>query len=140
MAISSTSYPNQKLNIIPPKVVIRKFNQMKQNAINDPSILCFQAACLSIGWRSSKVDYWVNKLPIFEKIKKDIQEIITIRINNGALTGQYKETSSIWRMKMLGESEVQHHDHTSKGDKMTPAVNITVTDPKTAHIIQNIDE
>lgn len=100
---NKTSYPNQKDNKKNPNVVIRKFLEMYRNAENDDEILCFQDACKSIGWRSSKVDYWVHKIPVFENLKKDIQNIIISRINKGALTSNLQATASIWRMKQLGE-------------------------------------
>jgi len=93
-----------------PKIVIRKFKEMYENAKKDNTILCFQDACMSIEWRSSKVDYWVNKLPVFENIKKDIQNIITSRINKAALEGDYNPATSIWRMKQLGERDTQYQE------------------------------
>ena len=71
---NKTSFPNQKNNKKCPKVVARKFLQMEKNASVDEDILCFEDACKSIGWRGSKVDYWVKKIPIFENLKKDIQK------------------------------------------------------------------
>lgn len=97
-----------------PKVVLRKFTEMLNNAKDDKDILCFQDACMSIGWRSSKVDYWVNKLAVFETFKKDIQDIITSRINKGALHGDYQPTASIWRMKQLGEKDQQYQEIDNK--------------------------
>ena len=122
---NKTSFPNQKNNKKNPKVVVRKFLQMVENAKNDDNILSFQDACLSIGWRSSKVDYWVNKIPIFETLKKDIQDIIVSRINRGALKGDYQPASSIWRQKQLGEKDQQYQDLTSKGYKIIQTPTIT---------------
>ena len=120
MAISSTSYPNQKNRTIPPKVMIRKFQEMLENAMKDPEILCFQDACLSIGCRSTKIDYWVNKMPVFESYKKEIQNVIISRINNKALNNKFNATQSIWRQKQLGERDTQYQntDITSKGDQV----------------------
>lgn len=100
---NKTSYPNQKFNKKHPSVVLRKFSLMIENTKTDDSVLCWQDACHSIGWRCSKVEYWVNKIPIFENLKKDIQNIIISRVNKGALKGDYQPTASIWRMKQLGE-------------------------------------
>ena len=118
MARSSTSYPNQKNRTVPPKVVIRKFLEMLNNTMTDEKILCFQDACLSIGWRSTKVDYWVNKLPIFETLKKDIQAVIISRVNSKGLHNKFNATMCIWRSKQLGERDTQYQDHTSKGEKI----------------------
>ena len=120
MARSSTSYPNQKNNKKCPKIVLRKFKEMYENSLNDKDILCFQDACLSIGWRPTKVDYWVNKMPIFEDIKKDIQDVIVSRINGKGLKGDYNATMCIWRSKQLGEKDTQYQntDVTSKGEQV----------------------
>lgn len=103
-----------------PKIVIRKFNEMMDLAKNDDSILCFQDAYIRIGWRSSKIDYWINKLPVFGNIKKDIQQIIISRINRGTLTSKYNSTGGIWRMKQLGETDSQTIDNKSSDGSMSP--------------------
>lgn len=117
---NKTSYPNQKNNKKHPNVVLRKFSEIVKNAKADEEILCFQDACLSIGWRSSKVEYWAKKIPIFENLKKDVQDIIISRINKGALKSDYNATASIWRMKQLGEKDKieteNKNTHEFKGD------------------------
>ena len=121
MAISSTSFKQgNKAAVKSPKIVIRKFKQMYENCKTDKNILCFEDACNSIGARGSKVDYWVNKLHVFETSTKDIQNTITSRINKGALTGEFNPTASIWRMKQLGERDSQNIDYTSKGERIRP--------------------
>ena len=129
MPLNQTSFKEgNKVAQKSPKVVLRKFNEMLENAQNDNDILCFQDACYSIGWRDSKVDYWVNKSAVFEKLKKDIQSAIIRRINKGALTGGYNPTASIWREKQLGETDSQNIDHTSKGEKITIDLSSMSTD------------
>jgi len=119
MAISSTSFKEgNQVAVKPPKVVIRKFIEMLENAQNDSSVLCYEDACHSIKWRDSKCNYWSDKLPVFATLKKDIQSTIRRRINNGALTGGYNPTASIWRMKQLGETDLQNIDHTTKGKEI----------------------
>lgn len=102
----------------PPRVVIRKFLEMLDNAKKDDNILCFQDACMSIGWRTTKVDYWVNKKPVFEVLKKSIQDVIVSRINKGALTGERNggtnATASIWRMKQLGEKDISEVNNNNR--------------------------
>lgn len=122
---NSTSYPNQKNNKKNPAIVLRKFKEMINNARTDDNILCFQDACHSIEWRDSKVNYWCDKIPIFATLKKDIQNIITRRINKGALTGDYQPTASIWRMKQLGETDEKVIDNKSSDGSMTPVKGIT---------------
>jgi len=110
-----------------PRVVIKKFNQMLDNAKNDENILCWQDAVKSIGWRHSKVDYWINKLPVFGNLKKDIQQEIISRVNKKALINKFNSTASIWRMKQLGEKETQYQnlDHTTKGESINKIKGIT---------------
>ena len=117
---NKTSYPNQKNNKKHPNVVLRKFSEIIKNTKDDEDILCFQDACLSIGWRSSKVEYWANKIPVFENIKKDIQDIIISRVNKNALTNKFNSTAAIWRMKQLGEKDKteQNITLTDKIDKI----------------------
>lgn len=117
---NKTSFPNQKGNKKHPAVVLRKFSEIIENTKTDENILCFQDACLSIGWRSSKVEYWVKKIPVFENLKKDIQDIIISRVNNNALRNKFNATASIWRMKQLGEKDKQEIDNKSSDGSMSP--------------------
>ena len=106
-----------------PKVVIRKFQEMIENAKTDNSILCFQDACMSIEWRCSKVNYWCSQITVFASLKKDIQDIIISRINKNSLDGTFNPTASIWRMKMLGETDSSTINHQNDGGKFeTPRV------------------
>ena len=103
-----------------PKVVYRKFMEMYKNACDNNTILSYEDACYSIGWRDSKCNYWSDKLPVFATLKSDIQAAIRRRINKGALNGDFNPTASIWRQKQLGERDEKYLDHTSKGDKLEP--------------------
>ena len=116
---NKTSYPNQKNNKKHPNVVLRKFSAMVENAKSDEEILCFQDACMSIGWRSSKVEYWSKKIPNIENIKNYIRDIINSRINKKALRGNFNPTASIWRMKQLGEKDTQEIKNTGSLDIRT---------------------
>lgn len=129
MAKSSTSFPNQKnwRNKKEPKVVLRKFLEMLENAKTDDNILCFYDACNSIGWRNTKVDYWAEKLPTFGNLKSEIQKAITSRINKAALEGDFAPAPSIWRMKQQGEKDQQYQDHTTGGDKIQQSPSLTST-------------
>ena len=101
-----------------PKVVYRKFAQMLENAKTNDDILSYQDACASIGWRDSKCNYWSNKIHVFATLKKDIQDAIIRRINSKALQNKFNPTSSIWRMKQLGEKDRTEHDFTTKGESI----------------------
>lgn len=116
---NKTSFPNQRnwSNKKAPAVVLRKFKEMYENAKTDDNILCFQDACMSIGWRSSKVDYWAKKIPTFGSLKTDIQNIIVSRVNKNALFGDFNATASIWRMKQLGEIDKQETNLKNDGGK-----------------------
>ena len=80
--------------------------QMRANANADDKILCLQDATHSVQLYSSGLNYLLDKFPVFEAIKKDIQSIVTSRVNAKALTGEFNATASIWRMKQCGEKDV----------------------------------
>lgn len=80
--------------------------QMRANATDDSKILCLQDATHSVQLYSSGLNYLLDKFPVFEAIKKDIQSIVTSRVNAKALTGEFNATASIWRMKQCGEKDV----------------------------------
>jgi len=80
--------------------------QMRANAIENDKILCLQDAIHSVDLYSSAMTYFMEKFPVFANIKKDIQEIVTSRVNTKALTGEFNATASIWRMKQCGEKDV----------------------------------
>jgi hypothetical protein len=109
---NKTSYPNQKNNRKDPKIIYRKFAEIYNNVITDKGnkITSWQSACLSIGWRVTKMDYWANKTPIFGIYKKEIKEVLISFVDNKALNGDFNPTASIWRMKQLGEIDKQEID------------------------------
>lgn len=108
---NNTSYPNQKNNKKNPRIVLRKFLEMLENAKVDDEILSFQDACASIKWRDSKVNYWCTQIAIFATLKTDIQNTIIRRVNKNALKNEFNATSAIWRQKQLGEIEKQEVDN-----------------------------
>lgn len=83
-------------------------------AMHDDDVLCFTDACVKSGYSPSHVAYLVNRFPVLEDIKKDVQNYIASRINKGALTGGYVATPAIWRMKQLGEKDQQFQEITGK--------------------------
>jgi len=91
---------------------------MRTNAIDSDKILCLQDATHSVNLYSSGLNYLLDKFPVFEAIKKDIQSIVTARVNAKALTGEFNATASIWRMKQCGEKDEAHIDHTTKNEKI----------------------
>ena len=108
-----------------PKVVMRKFQEIYQNAIIDKEVLSWQQACLSIGWRVTKCDYWAEKISVFGTLKKEIMKIVASRVNSGAIKGDFNPAASIWRMKQCGEVDTTNKniDVTTKGDKLPAAEN-----------------
>lgn len=80
--------------------------QMRTNTVEDSKILCLQDAIHSVGLYRSGMDYLTDKFPVFGNIKKDIQEIITARVNAKALNSEFNATASIWRMKQCGEKDI----------------------------------
>jgi len=96
---------NKEAEIWDEEQVRKVFNQMVVNTIEDKDILSLQDAILSVNLYSSSINYLVEKFPVFETIKKDIQDIIVSRVNKGAIKGEFNPASSIWRMKQCGEVE-----------------------------------
>jgi len=120
-----------------PKVVIRKFFAMLENAKSEDEILSFQDACASIEWRDSKVNYWVRKLPVFATLKEDVQNVIIARINTKALKNEFNPTASIWRQKQLGEKDEKVVDNKSSDGSMS----VSKLSPEAAKVISNkLDE
>lgn len=57
----------------------------------------------------STYDYLAEKHEVLGRIKKDTMIEVLRRINKGALKGDYQPTSSIWRMKQLGEKDENYN-------------------------------
>lgn len=90
------------------------FMKMRDIAEADNEVLCLQDVIKhpEIKLYTSGMNYLLEKFPVFEKYKKDIQNIIISRINKGAINGDFVSTPAIFRMKQLGEEERQVHDVT----------------------------
>lgn len=73
-----------------------------------------QEAILDAGLYSSGFYYLLEKFPILESYKKDVNDIIVNTINKGGLDGDYNPAMSIWRMKQLGEKDKQEIEQTTK--------------------------
>jgi len=95
---------------------------MRTNAIDSDKILCLQDATHSVNLYSSGLNYLLDKFPVFEAIKKDIQSIVTARVNAKALTGEFNATASIWRMKQCGEKDESAINHQNNGASFEPPV------------------
>lgn len=55
--------------------------------------------------------YLLEKFPVLDSYKRQLNDIIIERINNGALLGDFVPAPSIWRMKQLGEKDKQEIDN-----------------------------
>ena len=89
--------------------------QMLENAKTNKDILCLQDAIFSVNLYSSSLNYLLEIHPVFESIKKDIQDIIVARVNSGALKGDFVSTPAIWRMKQCGEKDESAINHQNNG-------------------------
>lgn len=49
--------------------------------------------------------YLLEKYPILQSYKKEINDLIIARVNKGALLGDLVPAPAIWRMKQLGETD-----------------------------------
>jgi hypothetical protein len=108
--------------------VEKLFEKMYDLALTDSSILSFQGACLAVNYRSSHVDYFIKKFPVFENTKKDIQNVIVNRVNEGALKGTLVSTPAIFRMKQLGEVDESSYNMKNNGGSFETTVSQLSTD------------
>jgi hypothetical protein len=83
---------------------------------DEKNCLCLQEAIMYSGIPSSTFYYLSDNHKVLETIKKKMNDAIIIRVNRGAITGKYKETASIFRMKQLGERDKMEIDHTTAGE------------------------
>jgi len=84
--------------------------EMRKVAQEDNDCLSLQDAIHAVGLYSTGLNYLIEKFPVFENTKKDIENLILARINKQALKNQFNAASSIWRMKQLGEKEKSEQD------------------------------
>lgn len=86
------------------------FNKALDRSKED-TCLCVQDAVIHSGIKSRTFYSLCEEHVVLQDIKREINDNIIVRINNGALTGKYNTTAGIWRMKQLGESDVQSIRH-----------------------------
>ena len=79
------------------------FKKVRDEAIGGARSI--QGAILKAGLYSSGFYYLLEKYPVLESIKKDINDIIINTINEGGLDGVYNPALSIWRLKQLNETD-----------------------------------
>jgi len=95
------------------------FTELIDIVVKDEDFLSFQDVTLyndKIPY--STFYYLLNKFPILDSFKKQLNDIIISRVNKGALKGDYVSTPAIWRMKQLGEKDQQFQDLTSNGKEI----------------------
>jgi hypothetical protein len=95
------------------------FEWMMNNAMDDSDVLCVQDAYLAYPMRGSVFHYLIDKFPVLEKFKRDIQDVIISRINRNALRNEFNPTASIWRQKQLGEKDTQYQKVEATVDNVT---------------------
>ena len=71
-------------------------------AENNDDCLCLAEAIKATGIPYSTYDWHAERNEELGHIKKDTMIEVSIRINKGALKGDYQPTASIWRVKQLG--------------------------------------
>ena len=71
-----------------------------------------------------------KKHSVLDSIKTDIKRAVLRRINKGGLLAEFNPAMSIWRLKQLGEHDVQKTDVTTNGKEInsTPIVNFVKSD------------
>ena len=60
--------------------------------------------------------YLCDRFEDLNNIKKELNDVIIAIVNRKGLEGEFNATSSIWRMKQLGERDKAELDHTTKGE------------------------
>lgn len=84
-----------------------RFKDALKYAEENENCLCLQDAIKETLIPISTFKYLVENQKVLALIKEDIMAAIIRRINRNALNGTFKETSSIFRMKQLGERDEQ---------------------------------
>lgn len=84
--------------------------------------LSIQEAVMHSPYGRSSFYHLCDRFKELDNIKDDINDTIIANINRKALEGQFNATSSIWRMKQLGERDKQELDHTTKGETINHVV------------------
>ena len=69
--------------------------------------LSIQEAVMRSPYPRSVFYYLCDKFKDLDNLKKELNDIIIAIINRRGLEGEYNATSSIWRMKQLGERDKQ---------------------------------
>lgn len=94
-----------------------RFEDTLKFALDDEkNCLCMQEAVMQSGI-PSRTFYQLSKdHKVLQDIRAEINDAIIIRVNRGAMKGDLKETSSIFRMKQLGERDKLEIDHTTAGE------------------------
>ncbi len=92
--------------------------------------LSLQQAFIESDVRPSTERWLCSKYPVLATIKKDIADCIANRINKGGLLAEFNPAMSIWRLKQLGEHDVQKTDVTTNGKDVnnTPIINFVKAD------------
>jgi hypothetical protein len=98
---------------------VNSFELALELTLKDKDILCVQDAFFAIPMRPTTAHYLMDKFPVLEDIKKDINDRVISRVNKGALEGDYNPTAGIWRMKQLGERDERHIDQTVEDKRKT---------------------
>lgn len=68
--------------------------------------------------------YLCERFEDLDNLKKELNDIIIAIINRKGLEGDYNATSSIWRMKMLGETEIKDENEDSKNKPQEVNINV----------------
>ena len=94
-----------------------------------------ECLCVEDAIHHTKIPYstfynLAKKHSVLEDIKKDINKAVLRRINKGGLLAEFNPAMSIWRLKQLGEHDVQKTDVTTNGKDVnnTPIINFVKAD------------
>lgn len=75
--------------------------------------LSIQEAVMHCPYSRQGFYYLCDKFDVLDNLKKELNDIIIAIVNRKGLEGEYNPTSSIWRMKQLGERDKQEVTQTN---------------------------
>jgi len=86
---------------------IKIFEGIREKAI-EGKYNSMQGAILDNGFYNSGFYHLIDRFPVLESIKKDIEQIVISTVNDKAIDGKGNPAACIWRMKQLGEKDESH--------------------------------
>lgn len=110
-----------------------RFQDALQYAEKNENCLCLQDAIYYSAIPYTTFYYLADNHDMLNSLKSDIMNAIIRRINRLALTNRAAAAAAIWRMKQLGEIDMQNINQFNSSN-----INIEVNDEKTKNEIDKL--